>query len=47
MLALPVLEGTKVVGFMDDLAVVVKAKHPEDVGVYATETVRVLMSWLE
>ena len=47
VLALPVPEGTTIVGFADDLAVVVAAKHPEDVEVYATETVRAVKSWLE
>lgn len=47
VLALPVLENTAIVGFADDLTVVVTAKPSEDVEVYTTETVQVVKSWLE
>lgn len=43
----PVTEEAPIIDFVVDLAVLVTAKHPEDVEVYATETVRVVMSWVE
>lgn len=44
VLGFPVREGTTIVSFADDLAVVFIGKHPEAVEFYATETVK---SWLE
>lgn len=33
--------------FADDLAVVVTAKYPEDVDIYAMKTLRAVKTWLE
>lgn len=41
------LRGATIVLFADDLAVVATAKHPEDIEVYAAETMRVVKFWLE
>lgn len=38
----PLLEEVAIVGFVDDLTVVVAAKLPENVVIYATETVKVV-----
>lgn len=38
--AFSVPEQATIIGFGDDLIVIVMAKHPEDVKVYATETVK-------
>lgn len=40
-------EGATILGFADDLTVVVTANHSEDVEVYTTEAVRVVKSCLE
>lgn len=40
VLMLPVSEKAMNVGFADDLTVIIAAKHPEDLKVYVTETVK-------
>lgn len=46
-LVFPVPEEVTTIGFANDLAVVVTAKHREDEEVYVTETVRAVKSKLE
>lgn len=40
VLVFPVSEGATIVGFADDLIIVVTAVHPDDMGMHASETVR-------
>lgn len=47
ILVLPIQEEATVIGFADDLAVVVTAKYLENVEVYVTKTLRVVKLWLE
>ena len=47
VLVLPVPKEATIIGFADDLAVVVVAKQPEDVEMYANETISAIKAWLE
>lgn len=47
VLLLPIAEETTLSGFADDLAIVIIAKVPEDMEVYATEAGMAIRSWLE
>lgn len=47
VLVLSVLEVVTIASFADDLTVVITAKYPKNIELYAMETVRLLKSWLE
>lgn len=47
MLLFPVADEATLVSFADDLAIVIVAKFPEEVEVYATESAMAVKSWLE
>ena len=47
VLRLKVPEEAKIIGFADDIAVVVQARNLEDVQLYTNETIRTIKLWLE
>lgn len=47
VLVLPIAKEATIVGFTENLAVVVATMHPEDVDVYAAEAVRAVKTWRE